>query len=377
MLVANQAWNLVNYREGLIRALMVQGFEVVACAPPEPGQEARLREWGCRFVALPLSADGLSPVNELRTLSALRDLIHSERPAALLSWTIKANLWGGLAARAAGIPYLPNVSGLGITHERGGVLRVVAELLYRVCLGAAPTVFFQNNDDLETLADRGAVRRAQTVLLPGSGIDLQRFRAPRSGRPTSRRYLLAARLLGSKGVREFVSAARAIRQRRSDLRFALLGFADVAARDAICLPEIESWRREGVIEYFPPVADVRPFLADCEAVVLPSYYREGLSRALLEAAAMGRPIVTTDHPGCRETIEPGVTGELCRPRDVASLVEAIERVAARSPAEWQRMSDAARARAETRFSQDIVVESYLAALGRAGVTSSRSPSASS
>lgn len=373
-MVANQAWNLVNYREGLIRGLLDRGFGVIACAPPEPEYESRLREWGCRFIPVPLAADSLSPLGELRTLAALNRIIRHYRPAALLSWTIKANLWGGLAARAASVPYFPNISGLGITHERGGPLRLVAELLYRACLGRAPTVFFQNADDLQTLAATGAIAPDRAVLLPGSGVDLNRFRAPRGGRPANRRYLLAARLLGSKGVREFVSAARDIRRCRDDITFAIVGFADVAARDAISREELEGWHREGVIEYFPPVSDVRPFLVESEAVVLPSYYREGLSRALLEAAAMGRPIITTDRPGCRETIEPGVTGELCRPRDVRSLVEAIERVAGRSPAEWQEMSEAARRRAETLFSEEIVLESYLAALARAGVTSTRSRS---
>lgn len=377
LLVANQAWNLVNYREGLIRALQDHGFKIMACAPADAASEARLREWGARFTPIPLAAKSLSPIGEARTLMSLARIVHRERPAAVLSWTIKANLWAGLAAGLSRVPAFPNISGLGYTHERGGVLRSLSYVLYRLCLASAPTVFFQNQDDLDTLVSSRAIDRERACLLPGSGVDLDRFRPPSTGRPEVRRYLLSARLLASKGVREFVAAARAIRTRRIDLRFTLLGFADAAAKDVITREELEQWDREGVIEYIPAVADVRPYLAASEAVVLPSYYREGLSRALLEAAAMGRPIITTDRPGCRETIEPGVTGELCRPRDVTSLAEAIERVAARSADEWMNMSLAARRRAERLFSERRVVGSYLDALENAGVTSNRTRSASS
>jgi len=378
LLVANQGWNLVNYRAGLIAALRRAGFRIVAAAPSEPDSERRLRELGCDFRPIPLAPKSLSPFDSLRTVFALAALARQEQPAAILTWTIKANLWGSLVGRLAGIPVIANVSGLGIAHSGKGWLRRVAEPLYRICLKAASTVFFQNESDFETMVAAKLVRPQQARLLPGSGVDLEWFAANGRERPLERRFVMLARLLRSKGVEQFVEAARRIRARRGDLRFALLGFTDVANVEAITREQVDSWAAEGIVEYFEPVSDVRPILETAEAVVLPSYYREGLSRALLEGASMGRPIVTTDHPGCREAIEPGVTGFLCQPRDVDSLEQAILRVAGLAGAEWAAMSGAARERAVRLFSQDIIIERYLEALRDAGVaTSNRSRSGQS
>lgn len=369
-LVANQAWNLVNYRSGLIAALRASGFEVVAIAPPEPAMEARLRAMGCRFEAIPLNAKGLSPLAELRTFLALWSLVRRYRPRALLGWTIKANLWGALAARLCGLPAILNVSGLGIAADRG-LLQRLAALLYRFCFARAATVFFQNEADLAALVGPGLVRPAQARLLPGSGIDAEWFKPAIRTRPEARRYVLIARLLAPKGVREFVAAARELRRTCPELRFVLVGFLDVANATAITRAEVDGWVSEGAIEYMEPVEDVRAILDGAEAVVLPSYYREGLSRALLEAAAMARPVITTDLPGCREAVVDGVTGYLCKPRDVASLIAAIERLATLGPDQWRTMGDAARARIESEFSESIVVARYLEALARAGVTSTQ------
>ncbi|MET0180942.1 MAG: glycosyltransferase family 4 protein [Novosphingobium sp.] len=375
-LVANQAWNLVNYRSGLIRALSDDGWEIVAVAPAEPAMAARLMELGCRFEAIPLDAKGLSPLAELRTFVSLWRLIRRHRPQALLSWTIKANLWSALAARLTGTAAIVNVSGLGIAFDGRGLLRRLAGLLYRVCLARAAMVFFQNETDRDALVGTGLVRAKQARLLPGSGVDPAWFAPAHRDRPASRRYVLIARLLAPKGVREFVAAARLVRPTRPELRFALVGFLDVANATAIPRCEVEGWVGEGLVEYYEPVDDVRPLLDDAEAVVLPSYYREGLSRALLEAAAMARPAITTDWPGCREAVVDGVTGFLCAPRDPRSLADAIERLAALDEAEWRAMGDAARARIEREFTESVVIDRYREALASA-FTSSRSRSASS
>lgn len=362
LIVANLAWNLVNYRAGLIRALVADGFSVIAVAPHNAEMEQKLGELGCRaFEPIPLDAKGLSPLTELRTFLAIIGIMRKHRPIAVLSWTIKANLWSALAARILGVPSIPNVSGLGGAHDRR-LLQMVAAALYRFCFARSPTVFFQNNADRAALIDARLIRKRQAALLPGSGIDPSYFHPATFDRPKSRRFVLVARLLAAKGVREFVEAARCLRSERPELRFALLGFLDVANRDAICREEVEGWVAEGIIEYFPPVDDVRPLLEDCEAMVLPSYYREGLSRALLEAAAMARPVITTDQPGCREAMVDSVTGFLCQPRDVGSLVIAIGRVADLDDTAWRRMGAAGRALVEAEFSETVVIDRYRTAL---------------
>lgn len=367
IVAANLAWNLVNFRAGLIRALVGAGYRVLAVAPPDRAMEARLAALGAGFEPLALDAKGLAPHRDLATFLALRRLIARHRPAAYLSWTIKPNVYGALAAGLAGVPALPNISGLGTAFIRRNLLTRLVMLLYRTGLRRAPVVFFQNEDDRALFVAERLVREDQARLLPGSGIDPDEWAPIRPGRPVPRRFLMIARVVADKGVREYVAAARTLRQRWPDARFALLGPVDVANRTAIPASEVAGWQAEGVIEHLPPTDDVRPAVAEADFVVLPSY-REGLSRVLLEAAALGRPIVTTDVPGCRDIVGEGENGFLCRPGDAASLEMALERAARTGDAEWREMAARGRRKVIERFSQERVTRLYLEALESAGVT---------
>ena len=365
---ANLAWNLVNFRAGLIRALLAAGYRVLAVAPPDPAMEARLRALGAEFAPVQMDAAGLAPHRDLATFLAFRRLIARHRPAAWLSWTIKPNIYGALAAGLAGVPALPNVSGLGTAFIRRDLLTVLVKQLYRTGFARAPTVFFQNADDRALFLDNRLVTPAQARLLPGSGIDPKFWAPANHQRPPPRRFLMLARVVADKGVREFVEAARTVKQRWPDAHFRLLGFLDVANRTAIDAATVRGWEAEGVIEYLPPVDDVRGAVAWADFVVLPSY-REGLSRVLLEAGALRRPIVTTDVPGCRDVVSEGANGFLCAPQDAASLAAALGRAAETSDADWQRMAAAGRERVIAEFSADRVNARYLAALHRVGAMS--------
>ena len=363
---ANQAWNLVNFRAGLIRSLIGAGFRVLATAPPDPAMEARLSEMGASFAPIRIDSKGLKPHHDVATFLALRRLIAKHRPAAWLSWTIKPNVYGSLAAGLAGVPAFPNVSGLGTAFIRKNLLTVLAKAFYRAGFFRAPTVFFQNNDDRQEFVGGGLVRSSQAVVLPGSGIDPQDWSPPPGGRPASRQFLMLSRVVADKGVREYVAAAAQTKARWPDARFILMGELGSANRTAIPLAEVRSWIESGVIEHAEPVADVRPAIAAADFVVLPSY-REGLSRVLLEAAAMGRPIVTTNVTGCRDIVSEGVNGFLCKARDAESLAAALARAAQTTDSDWRRMADAGRALVLRDFSQARVTQLYLAALARAGV----------
>ena len=363
---ANLAWNLVNFRSGLIRALIADGFAVLAVAPPDAEMEARLAALGCSFAPAPIDAMGLSPLRDLATFAAFRRILRRHRPVAWLSWTIKPNVYGALAARWAGVPAFPNVSGLGTAFIREGLLTAVAERLYRAGFARAPAAFFQNADDRALFVERRLVRAEQARLLPGSGIDPEQW-APRDWvRPTRRRFLMLARVVADKGVREYAAAARIVRARWPDANFVLMGPLDVANRTALPAEEVRGWEAEGLIDYRPPEDDVRPAIAAADFVVLPSY-REGLSRVMLEAAALGRPIVATDVPGCRDVVREGENGFLCAPQDVASLASALARAAETDDASWERMARAGRARVLAEFSLERVVALYRAALVEAGV----------
>lgn len=363
---ANLAWNLVNFRSGLIRALIERGCRVLAVAPADPAMQARLEAMGCRFAAIPVDSAGLNPWRDAMTFLAYRRLLRRERPAAFLGWTIKPNVYGGLAAGLLGIPALPNISGLGTAFIRRNLLTRVVHQLYRHGLSRAPIVFFQNEDDRARFLEGGLVRPERTRLLPGSGIDPAHFAVPPGGRGQPRRFLMLARVVADKGVREYVEAARQLKRKWPDAEFVLMGFLDVANRTAISADEVAGWEREGAITYLPPADDVRDEIARADFVVLPSY-REGMSRVLLEASAMGRPIVTTDAPGCRDIVADGINGYLCAPRDAGSLAEALDRAAQTSDEAWLAMSTAGRARVVAEFSQDRVTSLYLEALRDTGV----------
>jgi glycosyltransferase involved in cell wall biosynthesis len=361
MVCANLAWNLVNFRAGLIRDLRAEGYRVLAVAPPDPVMEEKLRALGADFAPVAIDAMGLAPHRDLATFLRLRRLIAERRPVAWLSWTIKPNVYGALAAGFSGVPAFPNVSGLGTAFIRRNLLTALVKQLYRCGFARAPVVFFQNEDDRALFTQDRLIRPDQARLLPGSGIDPDAWHPADTARPVARRFLMLARVVADKGVREYAAAARILRARWPDARFRLMGFLDVANRTAISAAEVRGWEAEGLIEYCPPVGDVRSAVGQADFVVLPSY-REGLSRVLLEAAALGRPIVTTDVPGCRDIVRDGENGFLCAPRDAAALAEALARAAQVDDAQWRRMAAAGRARVIAEFSQDRVSALYLAAL---------------
>lgn len=368
---ANQAWNLVNFRAGLIRALIERGFAVHAIAPPDARMEERLRDMGCGFTPVSIDAAGLSPTRDLATFIAFLKILRKLRPAAWLSWTIKPNVYGSLAAGLLGIPALPNVSGLGTAFIRRNLLTRIAIQLYRTGFRRTPTVFFQNADDRDEFISGSMVTQRQARLLPGSGIDPQHWTAPSQGRGQPRQFLMLARIVADKGVREYVAAARQVKAQYPDARFALMGALAPPNRTAISPDEVDGWVREGVIEHLDPVSDVRPHIAAADVIVLPSY-REGLSRVLLEASAMARPIVTTDVPGCRDIVRDGENGFLCGAQDATSLAQALGRAASLDDEAWRAMGRKGRTRVVEEFSQEKVNALYLAALADAGVPSPRS-----
>lgn len=365
MVSANLAWNLVNFREGLIRALIAKGYRVLAVAPPDPAMEARLSAMGCSFAPLQIDAKGLSPLRDLKALWGYYRLLRRHRPAAFLGWTIKPNVYGSLAAGWLGIAALPNVSGLGTAFIRDNLLTRLVKALYRAGFHRAPVVFFQNGDDRDLFLAARLVRIAQAQLLPGSGIDTAHWSPPPGGRPPRGHFLMIARVVADKGVREYAEAARALKARWPDARFRLLGPLDAANRTAIAATEVRAWEAQGLIEHLPPRDDPRDLIAAADFVVLPSY-REGLSRVLLEAAAMARPAIASDVPGCRDVVRDGINGYLCAPRDAAALAEAMERALRTTDAEWERMGQAGRDRVMADFTPDKVTGLYLDALNAAG-----------
>jgi glycosyltransferase involved in cell wall biosynthesis len=328
VVVASLAFSLVNFRKRLLADMVACGHEVLACAPEDDRDVAcELEAMGVAYQVMPMARVGLNPFADLRTLWWLIRLLQVERPGLVLAYTQKPIVYAGIASRIARVPrYFAMVSGLGLAfgEDGGRWLRRIVALLYRVALKRAEAIFVFNADDRgEMLRHRMIRDDAPVVRVPGSGVDLGHYTfAPVPGGPL--RFLMIARLLHSKGLSEYVEAARRLRGDHPEARFALLGPLDPSPA-GVDAAEVEAWRREGAINYLGEARDVRPYLAASSVFVLPSWYREGLPRTILEAMATGRAVITTDMPGCREPIEEGINGYIVPPRDTDALAEAMRR----------------------------------------------------
>ena len=364
LISVNTAWNLVNFRAGLIRALVAQGHEVIAAAPFD-NYAPRLAELGCRFVPLPMHNGGTDPSRDAMLLWRFLRLFRRERPDVYLGYTVKPNVYGSLAARWLGIAVINNIAGLGAVFIKDGWLVRLVRWLYRVALARSAKVFFQNEDDRQLFIQGGLVRAEVSDLLPGSGIDLTRFAVQPltalNGGARKFRFLLIARMLWDKGVAEFVEAARLIHARWPQAECCLLGFVDVQNPAAVSAAQMDIWVRQGLVKYLGVSDDVRAEIATADCIVLPSY-REGTPRTLLEAAAMGRPIITTDAVGCREVVDDGQNGYLCKVRDASDLADKMQQMLSLPMAQRQQMADYGRRKMEREFDEQIVIQKYLDAI---------------
>lgn len=366
--VANTSWYLHNFRRNLMRALQQDGYHVIAIGDEGPfGQ--RLRDQGFAYHAAPFSGAGTKPWRELATVLALRRVLRRERVDLVLSYTPKGNLYAALAGRGLALAQVMNVSGLGRAATSPGVASRVVDRLYRHTVARTAWVFFQNEDDRRLFVERGYVPQHRTSRLPGSGVDLNAFSpAPLpSVEPGACVFLMVARLLWDKGVREYVEAARSLRARWPRARFQLLGPPDASPRSGVPREVLDGWVAEGVVEYLGETDDIRPCLQAADCIVLPSYYGEGVPRSLLEAAATARPVITTDAVGCRDAVDAGVTGLLCAPRDSADLARQMQTLLKMQPQERSRMGLAGRQKMEREFDERFVIDTYrtqIAALRR-------------
>lgn len=357
VIALNTAWNLVNFRSGLICALLDSGYEVVAVAPPDE-YVSRLEELGCRFVPLPMDNKGTHLGRDLLLLLRFYRLLRREHPAIFLGYTVKPNVYGSLAAHWLGIPVINNVAGLGTVFISDTWLTLLVRGLYRLALSRSARVFFQNEDDRQLFVSSGLVAQGVTERLPGSGIDLVKFSPVPLPDKAPIRFLLIARMLWDKGVGEFVEAARILKRYSASADFCLLGFTDVQNPAAISVKQMDAWVGEGVVSYLGVSDNVREEIAQADCVVLPSY-REGTPRSLLEAAAMARPIVTTDCVGCREVVDDGINGYLCRSKDAVDLAEKMELICKMTPHQRKVMGLRGREKVEREFDEQIVIQKYL------------------
>jgi glycosyltransferase involved in cell wall biosynthesis len=358
LLTVNASWNVINFRSGLIRALIADGHRVTVTSP-EDRYSSQITDLGCAYLPLAMDSKGLSVCRDALLFGRFLALFRSKCPDVVLSFTIKNNIYAAFAGRLAGVPVIPNVTGLGTAFIREDWLNSFAIHLCRGAFRHTPVVFFQNPDDRALFAEKGILRPdAATQILPGSGIDLRHFAAmhyPAEG--DGIRFLYVGRLLRDKGVLELVEAARILRATHPQARVQLLGEVESANRTAIDRRIVEGWVDEGLVDYLGTASDIRPIVAAAHCVVLPSY-REGTPRTLLEAGALARPVIATDVPGCRSVVHDGVTGLLCRVRDPNDLAGCMADMIALGAEARAVMGREGRQRMEQMYDEAFIHEAY-------------------
>ena len=364
-IVINTSWNIWNFRRNLVKALQAAGHEVLAIAPPDAYSERLETELGCRYVPILMENKGTNPVKDAQLTRRFYQIYRRERPDVVLQYTIKPNIYGTLAARLAGIPSVNNVSGLGTVFIVKNFVSRVALGLYRLAFQFPKRVFFQNDDDRQLFLQHGLVDARITDLLPGSGVDTRKFRpAAQWQRHEPFTFLMIARVLYEKGVEEYVEAARLVREAVPGTRVQLLGGIDESGGVGVKRAVFEEWLQQGHLEYLGTSDNVAEHINRADCVVLPSY-REGTPKTLLEAAAMGKPVVTTDVPGCRETVVDGRSGLLCEVRNAQDLAAKMLQVLRLPAPELEQMGQAGRRLAEEKFDEQIVLDKYLRAVEEA------------
>lgn len=361
--VSRCSWTLYNFRRALLHRIVAAGGQVVALGGCGDGFDRRLREEGIDVRHVPVSRAGINPAADLHLLFVLIHMFRKMQPQIVHAFTVKPSVYATIAAAVAGVPVrVVTITGLGHAFTTAPrLVRFVVAFLYRTALSRADVVFFQNREDRDLFVARGLVDVHVTRLTAGSGVDLARFAPqplPSQGgkRPG---FLMISRLLKEKGVREYLAAAERLKAKYPDVEFRLLGGTDSRNPSSLTGAEVDALRRSTSVEWIDEVDDVRPFIRDADVVLLPSY-REGLPRSLLEAAAMGRALVATNVPGCRDVVQDQYNGLLVPVANVDSLAQAMERLIER-PEDVAVFGGRARKRAEEQFDERVVIEQTLAA----------------
>ncbi len=355
---ANSSWNIYNFRLGAMRALRDAGHNVVAVAPRDD-YTGYIEDEGFDFYELRLDNDGTNPIKDSLSFFEYFKIYSKIKPDLIFHYTIKPCVYGGFAAGLLGLKSVSIITGLGYAFINNTIISKIACFLYRASLKHADEVWFQNSDDFGEFVRLGIIDTTKKVdILPGSGVNTDKFcELDNTNNDGKLRFLLIGRVLWDKGIGEYIEAAKSLKLLYPEAEFALLGSLDVKNPKAIQKDTVQQWVDEGIINYLGVCDDVRPYIASCDCVVLPSY-REGVPRSLLEAASMKKPIVATDVPGCKEIVVNGVNGFLCKPRDVADLAKKMEMVMSACAEKRRQMGKAGRKMAVEMFDEKIVIQKY-------------------
>lgn len=354
-ILANNSDGLYGFRQELLTALAQESKVFVST--PNNGYFDELQAIGCTVIDTPIDRRGINPVTDLKLFRQYRKMLRQVQPDLVITYTIKPNIYGGMACRMAGIPYAVNITGLGTAFQKKGLLRSLVTVMYRTALKKAKVVFFENCENVQTLLDEGIVRREQCCLLSGAGVNLERYALaeyPAEGDET--RFLFVGRVMREKGVDELFAAMERLHDEGVPCPLDVLGDYEEDYKE-----QIERFEAAGWLRYHGYQEDVRPFIENCHCFVLPSWH-EGMANTNLECAAMGRPLITSDIHGCKEAVIDGESGYLCEPKNADSLYEAMKKFAQLPYEKKSAMGISGRRHMEAVFDKERVVAETVARL---------------
>ena len=358
-IVANSTWNIFNFRLSLIKELKQAGYRVIVIAPVDQYIHYLNDSYFTKHIALRrLKAQKRGLLADIRLTMELYRIYRREKPDLVFHFTVKPNIYGSLAARMAGVRSVPTVTGLGFPFINRSLSNKLIRPLYRIAFKNLQKVLFHNKDDMELFIREQTIRPSQGEVIDGSGVDMSYFSPRRSDHSNRFIFLFVGRLLRDKGIVEFVQAARQVQRIAKQAECWIVGELNTGNPSKVSKYEVLGWVSEKVVRYFGHARDIRNYIAQSDVLVLPSY-REGMPRSVLEAMSMGKPVITTDVAGCRETVEEGVNGMLVPARDADALAEAMVRMYQMGKDQLEQMGEASKILVEKRFDVQLINVHYL------------------
>jgi len=349
LILANSSSGLYGFRNELVVELLKQ-YQVYVSLPDDTNNK-ELEEEGCVIYKTPINRRGMNPIQDIGLFRAYRKLLKDIRPNVVLTYTIKPNVYGGLACRIGKVPYIANITGLGSALENGGLIQKIALTLYKIGLKKASCVFLQNQFNASFFEEYN-ITKAPKRIIPGSGVNLTKFQVKPLPKDTQE-FVYVSRVMKEKGIEEYLEAAKRVQKKYPDTKFHILGYCEESYEE-----RLQKASEDGIVIPHGSVKDVRPYLYGIQCLVHPSFYPEGMSNVCLEAAACGRAVITTRRPGCRETVEDGVTGYLIPEHNADALTEAILNFLELSYEQKKEMGLAGRKRMEEKFDRNQIVKAY-------------------
>jgi len=352
MILSNHDAYTYNFRREIIQKLMDENFKIFIVLPF--GEKVLdLERMGCVCIDLPLDRRGMNPFTDLKLLSKYNKIMKKIKPAAVLSFTIKPNIYGGLVCRKHNIPFFPNVTGLGTAVENEGLVQKLLIKMYKFAYKKASCVFFQNEANRQFFRDKD-IKVKHARVIPGSGVNTTHFSLLPYPSDNEIHFMFISRIMKEKGIDQYLDAAKYIKHKYTNTKFHVLGYCEQNYEDTLAY-----FQSEGVIKYHGMQSDVRKFHEISHCTIHPTYYPEGISNVLLESAASGRPVITTDRVGCREVVDDNINGFLVHERDSRDLINKIEIFLTLSFDDRQNMGIAGRKKIQKNFDRQIIVEAYL------------------